>query len=187
MKTEPIVINLNIRVDVDNPQQFAVEFAERLMKAMSEPVEAEQDAEWVEWPVGGDRFRIRPDGSAAQWDDGEDWAEEREDIDWVIAYRKGREVKAAERQEELWSKCREITALRAVLASINILMQERGFHPMGAPNYALLFGHVQTYIGQLEAVQAERDNLRQELDLSVKLREAADLCVFLVPIFERLV
>lgn len=99
MKTEPIVINLNIRVDVDNPQQL-----ERLMKAMSEPVEAEQDAEqdaeqWVELDAPGCEkpyIRVSVDGERVQersqegrWNDYDAW--------WIKqAYRKGREVAEAE-------------------------------------------------------------------------------------------
>lgn len=134
--------------------------------------------QWVE--LNG-YWRISTDGIKVQrrdWcDDSDPWVDTTEAPELVKLYRTGldhgREVAQAERQEEWDSKCREITALRAVLASINILMQERGFHPMGGPNYALLFGHVQTYIGRLETVKAEHEALREQVRALVEAVEEA--------------
>ena len=101
MKMEPIVITLNVRADGENPH-VAKEFAERLMKAISLPTVAEQDAEqWVylESRRDGMHYRIRPDGTDPQWWDDEEWNDERVDADWVECYCKGREVALAEDAE----------------------------------------------------------------------------------------
>ena len=133
--------------------------------ALDALVEAESE-EWVEFPREGNHapFRFNLELTRLQFlqDQGSgQWREAEYDLCLIrAAYRKGREQAQQEAQDELDAKTREITTLRAVCASINILMQERGLEGMGGKNYALLFGVVQTYINQLEAPLVESAVLR---------------------------
>ena len=106
MKMEPIVITLNVRVDGENPH-VAKEFAERLMKAMSLPTVAEQDAE--QWETFGPKTRVARNGKRWQlrlncedgWTEGGGVAPRT-----VTAYRKGREV--AEAENAAWEQVRAL-------------------------------------------------------------------------------